>query len=61
MAFQSAHDITATGVMDETTASLLLSLHSADNVKDSGFTAASMGYLYKIFVPVYSNRSVEAR
>lgn len=59
MAFQSAHDITASGVMDEATATLLLSLHSADNVKDSGFTAASMGYKYKIFVPVYTNRSVE--
>jgi hypothetical protein len=29
-------------------------------VKDSGFTAASMGYLYKIYIPVYTNRSVES-
>jgi hypothetical protein len=28
-------------------------------VKDTGFTAASMGYLYKIVIPVYENRSVE--
>ena len=58
--FQTAHNIKATGVMDEETATVLLDLHSADNVKDSGFTAASMGYLYKIFIPVYTNRSVES-
>jgi hypothetical protein len=60
MEFQSAHDLKATGVMDDETASLLLSLHSADGVKDSGFTAASMGYLYKVFIPVYTNRSIES-
>jgi hypothetical protein len=58
--FQSAHDLDATGVFDDATAELLLELHSADGVKDSGFTAASMGYLYKIVIPVYENRSIEA-
>jgi hypothetical protein len=60
MEFQSAHDLKATGVMDDETASLLLSIHSDDGVKDSGFTAASMGYLYKVFIPVYTNRSIES-
>lgn len=36
---------------------LFVSIHVG--VKDSGFTAASMGYLYKFFIPVYSNRSIE--
>jgi hypothetical protein len=26
----------------------------------SGFTAASLGYLYKNFIPVYSNRPIES-
>jgi hypothetical protein len=29
-------------------------------VRDTGFTAASRGYLFKIFIPVYSNRSIES-
>ena len=57
-AFQSAHDLAASGVLDSATASLLLSLHSNDQYKDTGFTAASMGYLYKLFVPVHYNRSI---
>ncbi|CAE7473541.1 unnamed protein product [Symbiodinium microadriaticum] len=58
--FQLAHGLKDSGKFDEDTATLLLSLHSADGVKDSGFTAASMGYLYKVFIPVYENRSVES-
>ena len=50
--FQKANGLVASGVFDEPTAELLLQLHSADGFKDSGFTAASMGYLYKIHVPV---------
>jgi len=46
-------------VLDEDTAGLLLELHSADGFRDSGFTARSMGYKYKIHIPVHSNRSVE--
>jgi len=45
--------------LDAQSADLLLQLHSADGYKDSGFTAASMGYLYKIHIPVHYNRSVE--
>ena len=57
-AFQSSHGIAATGNLDSETANLLLNLHSNDNYKDTGFTAASMGYLYKIYLPVHYNRSI---
>lgn len=58
--FQEAHGLDVSGVVNEETAALLLELHSADGVKDTGFTAASMGYLYKFFIPVYKNRSIES-
>lgn len=57
--FQAAHSLPNTGVLDSASAQLLLDLHSKDNYKDSGFTAASMGYMYKFHFPVYTNRSVE--
>ena len=60
-AFQGAHSLEKSGVIDEETAQLLLDLHMADGYKDSGFTAASMGYMYKLHVPVYYNRSVETK
>lgn len=58
-AFQTAHNLPSTGVLDEVSAQTLLDLHSDDEYSDSGFTAASMGYLYKIHIPVHTNRSVE--
>ena len=57
--FQGAHNLASTGILDSVSAQLLLDLHSDDGVTDSGFTAASMGYLYKIHIPVHTNRSVE--
>jgi hypothetical protein len=57
--FQAAHSLPNTGVLDCASAQLLMDLHSEDNYKDSGFTAASMGYLYKFHIPVYTNRSIE--
>lgn len=57
--FQKAHSLSATGVLDSPTATLLMNLHSADGYKDSGFTADSMGYLYKVHIPVHQNRSIE--
>ena len=59
--FQSAHSLAATGVLDSVTAQSLLDLHYRDKVTDSGFTAASLGYLYKLHIPVYANRSVESK
>jgi peptidoglycan hydrolase-like protein with peptidoglycan-binding domain len=58
-AFQASIGLKATGVFDEATANKLLELHSDDGVTDSGFTAESMGYLYKFHIPVHKNRSVE--
>jgi len=58
-AFQSASGLDPTGVLDSASAQKLLDLHSADGVKDTGFTAGSMGYLYKFHVPVHNNRSIE--
>lgn len=57
--FQQAHGLKVTGIIDSTTAQLLLDLHSADGYVDTGFTAASLGYKYKIHLPVYNNRSIE--
>jgi len=57
--FQTAVGIKATGIVDSATAQKLLDLHSADGVRDTGFTAASLGYLYKLNIPVHVNRSVE--
>eukprot|EP00286_Rhodomonas_abbreviata_P013550 CAMPEP_0181325716 /NCGR_PEP_ID=MMETSP1101-20121128/21086_1 /TAXON_ID=46948 /ORGANISM="Rhodomonas abbreviata, Strain Caron Lab Isolate" /LENGTH=280 /DNA_ID=CAMNT_0023434067 /DNA_START=205 /DNA_END=1047 /DNA_ORIENTATION=- len=58
-AFQTANKLPSTGILDSVSAQMLLDLHSADGFTDSGFTAASMGYLYKVHVPVHTNRSVE--
>jgi hypothetical protein len=57
--FQKANGLSADGVFGVETAQKLLDLHSADGYKDSGFTAASMGYLFKLHVPVHNNRSIE--
>ena len=57
--FQSAHKLSSTGTLDSASAQMLMDLHSQDGYTDSGFTAASMGYLYKIHIPVHVNRSVE--
>lgn len=51
--------LSVTGVFDSKTANTLLKLFSQDGVKDNGFTAASMGKLFKISLPVHSNRSIE--
>ena len=61
--FQKSHGIKPVnrelGYFEETTAQLLLDLYSKDTIKDSGFTAKSMGYKYKFHIPVHSNRSIE--
>lgn len=57
--FQAANNLPVTGVLDSASAQALLDLHSDDQYTDSGFTAASMGYLYKFHIPVHNNRSIE--
>lgn len=59
MSFQTANALLPTGILDEDSAQKLLDLHSEDGYKDSGFTAESMGYLYKFHIPVHRNRSIE--
>lgn len=58
--FQTGNGLKNTGILDSVTAQLLLDLCSADGYKDSGFSALSMGYLYKINIAVYQNRSIES-
>ncbi|KAJ1391650.1 hypothetical protein B484DRAFT_459479 [Ochromonadaceae sp. CCMP2298] len=58
-AFQSANGLSATGKLDTASAQLLLDLHEEDGYTDSGFSAASLGYLYKVHIPVHKNRSIE--
>ena len=57
--FQTLYKLDVNGIIDGPTASLLLSLYSNDGYKDKGVSASSMGYLYKIVIPVYNNRSIE--
>ena len=59
--FQKAHELSPTGVVDSKTAQMILDLCSADGVKDSGFTAESLGYKYKLNIPVHVNRSIETK
>lgn len=57
--FQTVIGEKSTGTLDSATAQKLLDIHTDDNFKDNGFTAASMGYLYKFHIPVVNNRSIE--
>ena len=59
--FQRGNNLSPTGILDSSTAELLLTLHSADGYKDSDFTASSLGYKYKFHIPVYQNRSIETK
>jgi len=58
-AFQSNNGLPSTGTLDSASAQKLLDLYTDDKVTDTGFTAASMGYMYKVHIPVHNNRSVE--
>jgi peptidoglycan hydrolase-like protein with peptidoglycan-binding domain len=57
--FQKANGLKSTGILDDVSAQKLLDLHSDDKYTDSGFTAESVGYLYKFYIPVHKNRSIE--
>ena len=49
----------ALGIFDRQTAQALLLKYSNDNYRDEGQTASSLGYLYKILIPVHRNRSIQ--
>jgi hypothetical protein len=59
LVFQEIHNLPSTGIVDSDTAQKILDLYSNDGITDSGFTAASLGYMYKVNIKVYSNRSIE--
>lgn len=50
----------ASGVLDPVEACEVLTLLGQDSYRDNGATARSMGYLYKIHIPLHSNRSLES-
>ncbi|KAM9953386.1 hypothetical protein ACTFIW_006737 [Dictyostelium discoideum] len=56
--FQSLNNVGITsGTLDVNTASLILELNSEDGYVDNG--QIPPGFLYKVHVPVYKNRSIE--
>lgn len=57
--FQTANKLAATGVLDVTSATLVLAQLSEDGYKDDGRPPSALGYKYKIYVPVHRNRSIE--
>lgn len=57
--FEASHSLPLDGVLDSLTACEVLAELSADGYRDDGAPARSLGYLYKIHVPVFSNRSIE--
>jgi peptidoglycan hydrolase-like protein with peptidoglycan-binding domain len=58
-AFKQGHNLPADGVFDSTAASILLQLHlDNDDYKDDGQPLPA-GYLYKVYVPLWRNRSIE--
>ena len=58
--YQSGAGLGATGSVDAATATSLLAARSRDGVTDSDFPASSLGYAYKLHVPLHRNRSREA-
>jgi len=57
--FQSFFGLNPTGVFDVNTASTLLTNNLNDNYKDNG--TIPDGFLYKVYIPLYSNRSIETQ
>jgi hypothetical protein len=49
----------STGILDAATARAALQMLSADSYTDDGQPAVSLGYKYKILLPVHRNRSIE--
>lgn len=58
--FQGVVGVESTGVLDVATAKEIMEKLNDDNYVDDGLPAATRGYLYKVVVPVHSNRSMES-
>ena len=48
------------GIMNADLAQLILDEYSSDGYVDDGGSAESQGYLYKVFIPVHRNRSIQS-
>lgn len=57
--FQEHSKLPVTGNVDADTAAAVLEYLSYDGYHDDGRPAAELGYLYKVYIPVYRNRSIE--
>jgi hypothetical protein len=58
--FQVGHKLHGTkGVFEQRTADLVLKYHTDDHYKDDG--SMLPGYQYKVYLPVYRNRSIETK
>jgi hypothetical protein len=59
-AFQGAHGLPASGVLDAATASAVLSSLTRDGYVDDGAPPSASGHLYKVLVSLRANRSEES-
>lgn len=59
--FQATTKLPVTGELDAVTAQRVLDELSEDGYIDNGKPAQEFGYKYKIFIPVYRNRSIETQ
>lgn len=57
--FQRGQGLAVDGIVGPVTAQAVLDQLSDDRYRDDGVPPAQLGYLYKVYVPVYRNRSVE--
>lgn len=58
--FQTSAGLDATGVFDAATAAAAVQQLSRDRYVDDGKAPASLGYLYKVYIQVHQNRSIES-
>jgi len=57
--FQRGHSQQETGVFDEAVAQGVVACCARDGYRDSGASAGSLGYLYKIHIVAQQNRSIQ--
>jgi len=57
--FQKGNNLTVSGALDMPSSNLLLQLHIRDGYKDPKPSYVPPGVLYKVYIPVYANRSIE--
>jgi hypothetical protein len=57
--YQNVNGLPATGILDAATATSVLAQLSSDGYKDDGIAPAEKGFKYKVYLPVYRNRSIE--